>query len=51
VSIVAGVPGVARTKLGALPGGLDASGGIVLLNDGSFGLVSGGSILRLSAPH
>jgi hypothetical protein len=50
-TVVAGVANVRGTRLGALPGGLDAPTSVVPTGPGSFALISGAAVLRLVVPH
>ena len=50
-TVVAGVPLVRGTRLGALPGGLDRPANVVPTGPGSFAVISGAAVLRLVLPH
>jgi hypothetical protein len=50
-TVVAGVAYVRGTRLGALPGGLDAPRSVVPTGPDSFAVISGAAVLRLVLPH
>lgn len=49
-TVVAGVAGMPGTRLGALPGGLEAPRDIVPTGPNSFAVISGAAVLRLLLP-
>lgn len=50
-SVVAGVTGVAGTRLGALPGGMDYTPAVASAGPGVLVVISGGAVLRLVLPN
>ncbi|MYM83123.1 hypothetical protein GTP44_14300 [Duganella sp. FT50W] len=50
-TVVAGVAGQRGTRLGTLPGGMDAPPAMIATGPDSFAVISGAAVLRLVLPH